>query len=352
MGDAGHGLGVLGTHPSEVGRNFIEDDGGFAFAEFGFKPSGGGLVVLGKITVGAKNDHVSSNRTSAIGIGEWYPMISVRLMEKPTCRAATNSAAAFEILDTSLPLDGGEINWQTKLASAPALLCRLVYFWLFSPPTLVHLGYLLRILLDPFLIGFFNFFGIVTRPFTDANCMTRLTPRAKAVFAGVSAHEELRSGWIGFTTPTTCLCGHEWARRRFPLVGEFPPALTPTLLAVRGQPTEIVGYDRCPVEVIGGCRLVFFALTASSVAVWNSGWLCYALTLLADVLYSQWSLVVFSKELASGWKQLLALIATLEDIRHDCPSIGLFHTISERGGMERTPCHRFMTPIKLTAIIP
>lgn len=46
MGDADHELGVLGTHPMIVGRNFIEDDGGFAFAEFGFKPSGGGLVAL------------------------------------------------------------------------------------------------------------------------------------------------------------------------------------------------------------------------------------------------------------------------------------------------------------------
>lgn len=127
MGDAGHRLGVLGTHPSEVGRNSFEDDDGFLGAKFLGKPDGGGFFVFALVARRAKDDHISRYGAWAGRIGEWYPVIGMGGMKQSIKMAFADSAAVTEILDGAPIVFGGEIIRKPKLLASPPLTTAPVY---------------------------------------------------------------------------------------------------------------------------------------------------------------------------------------------------------------------------------
>ncbi len=131
VGDAGHGLGVLGAYPSEVSVDAGKDLGGFLGAKFGFKPSGGGagvfLIVAAKLTV-ASWYAIKCGCSWTVRVRKRNKVFYSHCVEQAS-RPVTISTAATEIVKSALPLMRRQGIGEIALSRASPRLSSAINLW-------------------------------------------------------------------------------------------------------------------------------------------------------------------------------------------------------------------------------
>ena len=343
MGDAGHGLGVLGAYPSEVVRNFGEDDGGFLMTELFDQPHEDwfrAFAIVASILTVAKWNYVFCHRAGASGIGKRYPMINRSGVKQSIHGATTDRTAATEVVKSAPPLICRQGVWQPPFSCCSPLYDRpCAERFSFSPSLSSVFGRLASLV------------EVLPVPLSSPL-------KAPAIIIEIVLPILLFVFVVALSSALACSLTIPFAPFLFCFVDLLRVLAVPLLpflsltISAKGTIPSLLG--NVPVKKLLCGRKLFLATPTIAIARAPSGSVAEPLVLRSALLaYSSVPIRVsiLAMEFAQGLG-LSALDTALEDFRHDCPSIGLFHTIGERGGMERTPCHRFMTPIEPTAIIP
>jgi len=386
-------MAILLSYPFKVRFNALENLRSLALAEFGFKEAIKllrTLLIIAPILAVTRGYAVKRGSAWAGWIRQWYDMLDRQSM-KETGRTPAVGAPA-KVSYGMFPLDSGERIGQRPFAGKAALQNSPRAGWVAISPSLGFTSCQLAsapyivpiplstpikmllvvgaiILLVSLLMGIVAFEARDTNLFPIVVCPSLLyrptllwilfRPLYRFSISALFTSRGERT--ISFVLIKILRCCRKLVLASDTAFVPIPRRLLVSKPFLFGS-TLYAG--ACPAAFISFLfiKLIFwldlFTGATPLMAFWCGwGWFSifspasFGLAFLTARFKAIGSCPVSIEMLRSCGKLFFAARTALEDSRHVCPSIGQIHTRNGRGGMEYTPCHRVIRPVKPYSIL-